>query len=138
VATPSQTNDASRISHATVDLILNQYTDGGLRIELERCSRCTLPITWETIYLDEEGVCNICRNWEVKQHEIDWNERNRFFLQIVEDARMEAQKNGVPYDCIVPFSGGKDSTYTLWTVVKTFFKLFYVLFLPLSTNISST
>ncbi len=42
---------------------------------LERCVKCTLPITWETIYFDDEGVCNICRNWEKKQKDINWQER---------------------------------------------------------------
>lgn len=84
--------------------------------DLERCVRCTLPITWETISFDNEGVCNICRNWEKKQKEINWEERENKLIKIFD----EAKKNKAPYDCIVPFSGGKDSTFTLWAVVKKY------------------
>lgn len=84
--------------------------------DLERCSRCMLPITWETIYFDEDGVCNICKNWDSKQKEIDWQEREQQLLDIFEEAK---EKKG-DYDCIVPFSGGKDSTFTLWAVVRKY------------------
>lgn len=85
-------------------------------MEMKRCSRCTLPITWETIYFDEEGVCNICRNWDKKAHKIDWAKRERMLLKLFEEAK--ARK--APYDCIVPYSGGKDSTYTLWKIVRQY------------------
>ncbi len=84
--------------------------------ELERCSRCTVPLTWETIYLDENGVCNVCNNWSTKQHKIDWEARERQLLAIFEDVK--AKK--ADYDCILPFSGGKDSTYTLYAIVKKY------------------
>lgn len=87
---------------------------------LERCVRCTLPITWETLYFDDEGVCNLCRNWEQKQHVIDWEERERTLLKIFDEAKQESIKGNSPYDCIVPFSGGKDSTFTLWAIVKKY------------------
>jgi N-acetyl sugar amidotransferase len=84
--------------------------------ELERCAKCTLPITWETIYYDKNGVCNICKNWEEKQHKIDWKDRESQLLKIFK----EAKSHNRPYDCIVPFSGGKDSTFTLWAIVKKY------------------
>jgi N-acetyl sugar amidotransferase len=83
---------------------------------LERCSRCTLPITWETIYFDEHGICNICKNWETKQKTINWGEREKQLLEIFR----EAKERHAPYDCIVPFSGGKDSTFTLWAIVRKY------------------
>lgn len=84
--------------------------------ELKRCSKCVLPITWETIYFDEEGVCNICKNWDQKKNVVNWHEREKQLLEIFRKAKA---KKG-PYDCIVPFSGGKDSTFTLWAVVKRY------------------
>lgn len=85
-------------------------------MDLERCTKCTLPITWETLYFDKEGACNICNNWDKKKNLIDWAERERQFLDIV---RKEKEKKR-SYDCILPFSGGKDSTFTLWAVVKKY------------------
>lgn len=84
--------------------------------ELERCCRCTLPITWETLYFDDEGVCNICRNWDKKQKEINWAEREEQLKVMLEGVK----KKNATYDCIVPFSGGKDSTFTLWAIVKRY------------------
>jgi N-acetyl sugar amidotransferase len=83
--------------------------------ELRRCSRCVLPETHETIYFDEEGVCNICRQQEFKQEMVDWSEKKKELNELIELYR---GKND--YDCIVPFSGGKDSTYTLYYLVKEY------------------
>ena len=41
---------------------------------LKRCNRCLLPETHETLVLDSEGVCNVCRAQEAKA-EINWQER---------------------------------------------------------------
>lgn len=83
--------------------------------ELERCVKCNIPITWETVVLTESG-CNICSNWEIKQKDVDWQEREKQFLDVVAEAR----EQGAPYDCVLPFSGGKDSTFTLYMVVKKY------------------
>lgn len=82
---------------------------------MKRCSRCNLPETHETIIFDEQGVCNICRQQEFKQGEIDWTQRKRDL-----DALVEAYRGRYDYDCIVPFSGGKDSTWTLHYLVKEY------------------
>ena len=87
-----------------------------LETGLERCVRCTLPITWETIYFDDDGVCNICKNWNTKQNVINWEEREKQLLDIFNEVKN--RKNS--YDCIVPFSGGKDSTFTLWAIVRKY------------------
>ena len=78
-----------------------------------RCAHCGLPETYETIEFDEFGVCNICHQQEFKQGKIDWNERKKMFTELVASFRGKYD-----YDCIVPFSGGKDSTFTLYHLVK--------------------
>jgi N-acetyl sugar amidotransferase len=80
--------------------------------DLRRCTKCTLPETHETIVFDEEGVCNVCRNNE-KKEQIDWQLKRRELDELID----QYKGKGV-YDCIVPFSGGKDSTFTLWYIVK--------------------
>lgn len=85
-------------------------------MELERCKKCTLPITWEALYFDEQGVCNMCHNWRQKLEVIDWEEREKQLIEIFEGVK----KRRARYDCIVPFSGGKDSTFTLWALVKRY------------------
>lgn len=81
---------------------------------MKKCNRCLLPETYETIEFDEEGVCNICRSAEVK-HQIDWDERKKLLDQLVDKYRGKYD-----YDCIIPFSGGKDSTFQLLYLVKEY------------------
>lgn len=83
--------------------------------ELKRCVRCVIPETHETIVFDHEGVCNICRQHEFKQTAIDWEAKKRELDELI-----EAYRGKYDYDCIVPFSGGKDSTWTLYYLVKEY------------------
>ncbi len=61
-----------------------------------------------TIAFDDEGICAACRYAEMKEKDIDWKMRER---ELVELCNRYRSKNG-NYDCIVPGSGGKDSTFT--------------------------
>lgn len=82
---------------------------------LRLCTRCLMPETQETIVFDDQGVCNVCRQIEYKQSKIDWVAKRNEFTSLLDEYRGKFQ-----YDCIVPFSGGKDSTYTLYALVKEF------------------
>ena len=82
---------------------------------MKRCVPCGLPETHETISFDGQGVCNICRGQEFRNTAIDWD------AQKVElDALVEQYRGKADYDCIVPFSGGKDSTWALYYLVKKY------------------
>lgn len=83
--------------------------------DLVRCSRCVMPVTQETITFDLEGVCSTCRNIQIKQENLDWPKKEQEFLDLIGQYR---GKNA--YDCIVPFSGGKDSAYTVYALVKKY------------------
>ena len=70
------------------------------------CSNCVMPDTKPGIWLDDRGFCNACRSKEIK-NKIDWDARYKDLEVIVE----EIKKAEHPfYDCVVPVSGGKDST----------------------------
>ena len=71
------------------------------------CTRCVMPETKPDLFIDGEGVCNACRNYERRQA-VDWEQRRRELVAVLE--RYRAQ-DGRGYDCIVPVSGGKDSTF---------------------------
>lgn len=72
--------------------------------ELRRCVRCVLPESYPFITFDESGVCNYCRKYEKQKF------KGREVLEaILENYR---SKDGGP-DCIVGFSGGRDSSYGL-------------------------
>ncbi len=66
-----------------------------------------MPDTKPDLHLDDSGICNACRSFE-KRAVIDWDTRKRELLDIFEKYR---RRDGSNWDCIVPVSGGKDSTY---------------------------
>lgn len=70
-----------------------------------------IPDTRPGIRLDGFGVCSACRSHEKKFSSIDWGDRRRKFEGIVASTKALGRR----YDCVIPVSGGKDST---WQVVK--------------------
>jgi N-acetyl sugar amidotransferase len=73
---------------------------------LTYCVRCVMPHTKPDLHIDEEGVCNACRAYENRK-DLDWEARKRELLAIIDRHR----KKGAAWDCVIPVSGGKDSTY---------------------------
>jgi N-acetyl sugar amidotransferase len=84
-------------------------------MSLTRCTKCVTPETQETITFDTQGVCTICRGQEYKQEKIDWDARKKDL-----DVLVESYRGKYDYDCLIPYSGGKDSTWTLYYLVKEY------------------
>ena len=86
--------------------------------EITRCSRCILPSSLKGIIFNEEGVCNHCLSFE--KNFAGWDaieeRKNKEFEKIL--AKAKSLKR--PYDCLVPLSGGKDSTYALYLTTKVY------------------
>ena len=81
---------------------------------IKYCNRCCLPETMEGISFDEFGVCTPCRSSEEKMH-INWEDRESGLLKTLNN-----HKNQKYYDCILPISGGKDSTFQAHVLVKKY------------------
>jgi len=77
-----------------------------------RCSKCILPETFPAIRFDEEGVCNYCRS-HVAARLLDREDELNALLD-------RHRGNGRDPDCIVPYSGGRDSTYVMLRLVRDF------------------
>lgn len=86
-----------------VDLLINP------KISMKRCTRCILPETMPYIHFDKDGVCNYCHNYTPRNNPRPKEE----LFELVKPYR----RNG-ELDCIVPFSGGRDSCYGLHLIVK--------------------
>jgi N-acetyl sugar amidotransferase len=71
------------------------------------CKRCVMPHTKPDLKIDGEGICNACRSFENRK-QVDWAARRTAFLELIDRYRA---RDGSRWDCIVPVSGGKDSTY---------------------------
>jgi N-acetyl sugar amidotransferase len=84
--------------------------------ELQYCVRCCMPETNEGIVFDEMGICQACQSAEQKIH-IDWVAREKQLRQLLDEHKARAGRN---YDCIIPISGGKDSTFQLHVLTKIY------------------
>lgn len=77
---------------------------------IKRCTKCILPETMPFIKFDEQGVCSYCHTYKPRNKPRPKEE----LFKLVEPYRREGQE----LDCIVPFSGGRDSCYGLHLIVK--------------------
>ena len=80
---------------------------------LTYCRRCVMPSTKPDLVLDADGVCNACRAYEARGA-VDWHARRIELLHVLERYRCK----GANWDCIVPVSGGKDSTYQVIRILQ--------------------
>lgn len=80
------------------------------------CTKCILPDTYPGIKFDEEGICNICTYFERKYKNIDYKKRQQELYEIIEKAKKKKRE----YDCMVPVSGGRDSSMVLYLAAKEF------------------
>ena len=74
------------------------------------CRQCVLPDSRPNLEFNSDGVCNACEAHATKPA-INWETRERAFADVVKAAKSRS----AGYDCLIPVSGGKDST---WQVVK--------------------
>lgn len=78
---------------------------------MNRCRLCVIPDTRpDTMFVD--GVCSACRAY-AQRPTIDWEARHRALCDLLERGR-----NTSGYDCIVPSSGGKDSTWQALQLIR--------------------
>jgi len=80
---------------------------------LRYCVRCVMPSTKPDLAFDDEGVCSACRAYEARQI-VDWDRRRAELREVLDRYR----QHGRNWDCIVPVSGGKDSTYQVIRVLQ--------------------
>ncbi len=66
-----------------------------------------MPDSKPDLMLDEHGICNACRSFEQRKA-VDWEERKQELTKILDKYR---SNDASKWDCIIPVSGGKDSTY---------------------------
>jgi len=80
---------------------------------IKRCTKCLLPVTFPYIHYDVAGICNYCHSYRPKGLMVDKRPDLEEILQ-------KYRRNDGKQDCIVAFSGGRDSSYGLHLLVKEF------------------
>src|SRR3990172_438016 len=84
------------------------------------CIRCCYPEnTKPFIIFDDEGVCSGCRTFEQRMH-IDWSQKELELKQILQHYKDYAKEKDLPFDCIIPVSGGKDSHYQTYLITQVY------------------
>ncbi|WP_037731994.1 condensation domain-containing protein [Streptomyces megasporus] len=87
-----------------------------MRTKAERCVRCGMDTAYPGTVLDEHGVCDLCLMHQTHEKEI-----LSYFGEVDEFVRLVRERSraaGSEYDCLLLFSGGKDSTYVLHQLVR--------------------
>jgi len=73
-----------------------------------------MPETKPDLYIDNDGICSACRNFDTRQ-EVDWAGRRADLVELLD---RYGSSDGSNYDCLIPVSGGKDSTYQVLRMLE--------------------
>jgi len=95
-----------KIDHKIQEKISNQPRPGN---NIKRCVKCVLPETMPFIEFDEHGVCNYCRNYSDISIKIKG-------VKALENILSKYRSTTGEPDCLVAFSGGRDSSYGLYYI----------------------
>ncbi len=80
------------------------------------CTNCVLPKTFPGIKYNDDGVCQYCLASKSKTaQELQKSKYKKKFLEIIDKVRSIG-----PYDVIIAYSGGKDSSYILKKLKEDF------------------
>ena len=74
------------------------------------CKKCLLPNTRPNLIIENNGNCSACNNFTNKK-KTNWKKRKQEFIRLVKKIKHKKLR----YDCVIPVSGGKDST---WQTIK--------------------
>lgn len=113
--TPAEVRDHSRtrlnlipeFSYVKSDEKMLVYSEPDLR----RCNKCILPSTMPFIEFDSDGVCNYCNNYRIQNEP-----KPRTQLEELLDGYRKTSGT----EAVMPFSGGRDSSFALHLAVKEF------------------
>ena len=83
---------------------------------MKYCKKCLYPDTKPQLVFNDEDVCSACINSELKES-IDWIQKEKEFRDICAKHKSKDDSN---YDCIIPVSGGRDSTYQTYAMKEIF------------------
>ena len=83
------------------------------------CSRCVIDSTVPEAGFDENGVCAYCRLHDLMEKEYPLGEQGERKWESIVD-KIKASGKGKKFDCVSGLSGGRDSTYTLYLLVKKY------------------
>ena len=84
--------------------------DAERRVAMRRCTRCVLPHTFPRITFDKQGICNYCHEQDLPMALLG----DEKLLDVIRARKLKNSR----YDCMVALSGGRDSTYAMYFLVR--------------------
>ncbi len=103
--------EAALAGLAGVDACVVDYVEADAPRETAyHCVRCGLGSDYPDVSYDDAGICSVCRTFEqVRQRALDYFQPMDRLQEI-----LRAEDGPADFDCIMLFSGGKDSSYALY------------------------
>ena len=86
--------------------------------KIKYCRNCLLPSNTPNTTLNNKGICNLCADFKFKNFKTISKIKNNSRFELEKLLRNYPKNSG--YDCIVALSGGKDSSYLTWLLVKKY------------------
>ncbi len=83
---------------------------------MKLCTKCILPETFPGIHFDAQGICNFCQDFKGEQALKE--EKQEYYAKFLDLIKQVKGKSD--YDATLAYSGGKDSTYTLYLLREVF------------------
>ncbi len=82
---------------------------------MQVCTKCVLPETFPGIHFDDDGVCNHCKQFEsftaTDEQRVQYQNKLMTMVDTYKDR---------PTQVLMAYSGGKDSTYTMWLMKEKY------------------
>jgi hypothetical protein len=85
---------------------------------IKYCTNCFLPSIKPDLLFHNNGKCAACISFE-ERISVDWEKRKKEFVELVSFIPKKSKSH---WDCLVPVSGGKDSTIQVLKILELGFK----------------
>jgi len=77
------------------------------------CTRCVLSSSFPRLTFDDQGVCSVCKQYE--EWTSGWKSSLPEQRKVLDKICAKAKSKHKEFDALIPYSGGKDSSYVLYT-----------------------
>lgn len=84
--------------------------------DFQVCTRCVLPNSFPRLTFDSQGVCSVCRDYD--KWTSGWKSRLPKQRKILDKICANAKRKHKEFDALIPYSGGKDSSFVLYVAKK--------------------
>lgn len=88
-----------------------------LNEKVRYCRRCGLPSSYPSVVIEDDEVCNVCKEFDDFKDSVTNYFKTMDHLKDVL-LRTNGEINKSEYDCLLLYSGGKDSTYVLYQLIE--------------------